>query len=81
MSDWQPIKTAPKNNTKVLIYVPPMKNEGAGYPEIIMVSRFKGYWWDAGHLKPTHWMPLPEPPTDRAKIIEFPGTTDAGGLK
>jgi len=62
MSGWQPIKTAPTNNTKVLIYVPPMTFKETDYPEIIMVSRFKGYWWDAGHLKPTHWMPLPEPP-------------------
>lgn len=60
---WQPIKTAPKNNTSVLIYVPPMAKDGTtGFPEIIMVSRFKGYWWDAGHLKPTHWMPLPAAP-------------------
>lgn len=80
MADWQAIKTAPKNNTKVLIYVPPSTVNGTHYPHIIMVSRHGGngsYWWDAGHLKPTHWMPLPEPPgitTD----LERAG---AGGMK
>ena len=62
--DWQPIKSAPKDNTKVLIYVPSKTINGHDYDAIIMVSRFKGYWWDAAHLKPTHWMPLPEPPKD-----------------
>lgn len=71
MSDWQPISTAPKDETWVLLYT---ANDGAG--GIVMgcwdagcdaTEDDPGYpagWMDAGgfFLHPTHWMPLPEPP-------------------
>jgi len=57
---WQPIETAPKDGTSVLVY-----DEG-----IIVISHWIGEsddmlgWWDNGIMdpSPTHWMPLPEPP-------------------
>lgn len=56
---WQPIETAPKNGTEVLVY-----DDGA-----IMVSSWlddgqRAGWWDNGLMDPppTHWMPLPPPP-------------------
>jgi uncharacterized protein DUF551 len=58
---WQPIETAPK--------------VGNGGPQIMLYSRAQGYCvgtWRGGWgwvsipgtygKKPTHWMPLPEPP-------------------
>lgn len=78
MSEWQPIETAPKDGTAILAYNPmigaystayttrfvPDKPYGGGFP--------CGYWpngtpgsdnfgrWDC---QPTHWLPLPPPPT------------------
>jgi hypothetical protein len=68
---WQPIETAPKM-TAVLLYA-------AGY-HIGHFNETNGKWWTqtdgtgtSGELilnswgKPTHWMPLPAPPSDRGK--------------
>lgn len=70
-SQWQPIETAPRDGTDVLIYVP-------YYPDGARIETgwfsSKGYWESysrlyAGEhhsplcrLQPTHWQPLPEPP-------------------
>ena len=68
--NWQPIETAPRDGTDVLLY------EGGEYERIYMgfyantIDRGgkKVYqFWDIGsepwNWEPTHWMPLPEPPT------------------
>ena len=72
---WQPIETAPKDGTEILLYD---KNVWRLYPsqeEIVTYSFHVGWWlfgvW-VGHdssggeygcdLTPTHWMPLPEAP-------------------
>lgn len=69
--DWQPIETAPKDGTAILI----CRNRPLG-PCGMRVSYFDGdddadYPWHAddgadgfNHHKdwPTHWMPLPAPP-------------------
>ena len=63
--EWQPIETAPRDGTELLLY-----QQEAG----IQVS-----WWghdpdnqDTGWVgsvpEPTHWMPLPEPPINRGDI-------------
>ncbi len=64
---WQPIETAPKDGTNIVLT--PL---GFGHRSH---ASFVGYWvpevngfavQHVGHMhglaKPTHWMPLPEPP-------------------
>lgn len=71
--EWQPIETAPKDGTSVLL--------GCDYDRLGK-ARVTLAWWDGKWLesqywneceeewedctvqfRPTHWMPLPEPPT------------------
>ena len=60
MTDWQPIETAPRDGTVVLAYDPNWYR----YPHPMEYR--DGAWslWfhDVGAMRPTHWMPLPEPP-------------------
>ena len=61
---WQPIETAPRDGTPVLCYLP---QGGGAYGSAILEARHNGdiYGWQSGNgmmLRPTHWMPLPEPP-------------------
>ena len=74
---WQPIETAPKDGTKVLVCQAtdadgePIRGESWGV--FVQVAA----WWGGDdewivycslikdpsvHVEPTHWMPLPEPP-------------------
>lgn len=63
--DWQPIETAPKDETNILCFIPyedPSHN-------LIYVLRYSylGKWVSGaypyeGTANPSHWMPLPEPP-------------------
>lgn len=66
MSEWQPIETAPKDGTNILIY-------GVGpVPFITDAVWNNGFWslfdpYSDAHNMPithgvTHWMPLPPPP-------------------
>lgn len=71
MSGWQPIETAPVNES-VLIYIPKCHNYGAGVFRAVRIDMGNGPWWmTIGHAveraveEPwliTHWMPLPAPP-------------------
>jgi len=67
---WQPIETAPKDGTWVLLYKRGEKRAKNKYLYRI------GHWgkgnysfgklrWigPSGKFNPTHWMPLPKPPT------------------
>lgn len=61
---WQPIETAPRDGTRVLLFAPATKDRAA-------VVR-NDYWWSQerawAHMRPdhsyTHWRPLPAPPRD-----------------
>lgn len=70
MAEWQPIETAPKDGTPALLFSPydeDMNCKGG----LIWVSGGWGravinpYSWrgESNKEPPTHWMPLPEPPT------------------
>lgn len=66
MSEWQPIATAPKDGTAILAWHPDWQDEP-------LSLRWHGHWhkWilngvllDLGDWgEPTHWMPLPPPPS------------------
>jgi hypothetical protein len=56
---WQPIETAPRDGTVILVYAPGLFQTAAWVD---------GYWTTACENwldDVTHWMPLPEPPTTK----------------
>jgi len=62
-SGWQPIETAPRDGTWVLVY--------AGDTHVACFSDYtsKDQWWTQGASllsdpHPTHWQPLPPPPSE-----------------
>ena len=70
-NEWQPIETAPKDGTQLLLYC---GNEWGGiivghYGDLLLVNDVTDEWetetcWQSGLEKfgVTHWMPLPKPP-------------------
>ena len=62
MSKWQPIETAPKDGTVILGF------EDMYFPMLWVHNRWElsGVVWCDGsdEVEPTHWMPLPNPPTE-----------------
>jgi hypothetical protein len=61
---WQPIETAPKDGTWILAWL-------GGIADIADTIQWNyGGWWNGsnGHVataaQPTHWRPLPTPPTE-----------------
>ena len=80
MEDWRPIETAPHDGRTVLAYFPAQAGHAARQ-DVIAV-----YWtgWGGGrretawsgaklHAKPSHWMPLPDPPQARDPAPREPG--------
>jgi hypothetical protein len=74
MSDWQLIETAPKDGTKVDIWA----KTWLPHSDSFTWQRFPNCSWDKGDTTtnrrakwfgvyedwwPTHWMPLPDPPS------------------
>jgi hypothetical protein len=73
VNGWQPIETAPKDGTCVIVYPPTFDGlvSCAKWDEDRYAKRPRPYWrrMDAfGQVtrsrdnQPTHWMPLPDPP-------------------
>lgn len=75
MTEWQPIATAPKDGTWVLLTGGEISYgwDSDDQPRVV-IGQFAGEegwhfaWYDSGfygeYISPTHWMPLPEPPHD-----------------
>jgi hypothetical protein len=63
MSEWQPIETAPRNMQTIL-----GAHKGSGVVRVTWRSaigddRYSADYMPEGRFwRPTHWMPLPEPP-------------------
>jgi hypothetical protein len=73
--NWQPIETAPKD-TKTEIITYGLFPGSWGYSErkyMCSISRWGGTTWYSQcdelnvRFKPSHWMPLPEPPVSKTK--------------
>ncbi len=66
---WQPIATAPKDGTEVLGF----RGRGAAGQsgQFRAIAKFNGYEWiripGSYSWSPTHWMPLPMPPTGETR--------------
>lgn len=67
-SPWEPISTAPKDGTIILVYVP--KHQLEWYQEFAAVVRWvdetydgtAGWFDNFDKLEPTHWIKIPEYP-------------------
>jgi hypothetical protein len=77
MMDWQPIKTAPKNGARVMLWCDFDRQEIVIWRWRSPITTWSGphgpFTWataDGNGLIaeriPTHWMPLPEPPVCNA---------------
>jgi len=71
MMDWQPIETAPKDGTRVLLYCAKASTQtkwrqgmqAVDYWRTRENAGFEGWGkFNKSHFPATHWMPLPEPP-------------------
>lgn len=66
MNEWQPIESAPKDGTEILLGWPKMRM--SGYWDTFKSNDWATDRWMTsrgvykGKHSPTHWMPLPEPP-------------------
>lgn len=70
---WQPIETAPKDETHILLWRP---NGNSRHLPVIGFYSSWNRWWTTGEVDrfhdhvplwaPTHWMPLPAPPEPAA---------------
>jgi hypothetical protein len=67
--DWQPIETAPKDGTRVLLLLSNREIFSGWGTEREGFYRYHADGSDIGWLNPTHWMPIPSAPID-AKLKE-----------
>ena len=73
--DWQPIETAPRDGTWILLRGGTSKYGwyGDNFPPMVCAqfdcSSWQFAYYESGYYgeykNPTHWMPLPAPPKDR----------------
>lgn len=72
--EWQPIETAPRDGTTILITFKRIdgkwliqagffkeRSDGSVGWALYQVGR---HWWSISNFEATHWMPLPDPPTE-----------------
>lgn len=59
MSEWQPIETAPRDGTRVIVFVPVLDDGDVLGKSLVFEACYRPWGWGC---EPTHWMPLPDPP-------------------
>lgn len=79
--DWQPIETAPRDGTDVLLFYPLEGLRHDWNPQVVIagwrdysrapqlsgwVFQSRGVRGYSATFQPTHWQPLPTPPSDGA---------------
>ncbi len=65
MSEWQPIETAPKDGTSILLYA---CERDVDVYSVVEGFTFEGDWLTQfGYVDATHWMPLPPAPAEGGK--------------
>lgn len=69
MSEWLPIETAPKDGTQILAFArAKLSGDFFGVTQWAdaepAFNSVAGWFWEYA-IRPTHWMPLPDPPTPR----------------
>lgn len=58
--EWQPIETAPRDGTSVLLL-----GRSGRHADGVIEPNGNGEWvWPYVMAEPTHWMPLPAPPSN-----------------
>lgn len=65
MSNWLPIESAPKDGAGFLVNCPHV-DDGVSMMMVekgVLVSLWDGKPWHKAFSGPTHWQPLPTPPT------------------
>ena len=63
---WQSIETAPKDKSNIVLLRQPCGSIANGF-WLAEAYAGNGAWiWPYVHKTPTHWMPLPPPPTTTA---------------
>jgi hypothetical protein len=69
--DWQPIETAPRDDSEVLVWAGPRGDSEQRVWTAVIASSGQcssaPYLMDEYYMEilvATHWMPLPEPPAD-----------------
>lgn len=68
---WQPIETAPKDGAEILATAKDPSVKGRNYYGVAQWAEqnrdfpnsVSGWFWPYA-IRPTHWMPLPEPPIE-----------------
>jgi hypothetical protein len=84
MNEWQPIETAPKDGTAILLHNNiALGIKGKKAKECDDTNTVVGAWWGDNEwicymglvrdpncpFNPTHWMPLPNPPKQEKEIV------------
>lgn len=71
-AEWQPIDTAPKDGTSILIYtgegIVEASYQYGNWEQAPCYATYEGCGGVALSCKPTHWKPLPQPPVTDAAI-------------